>query len=198
MDMDVDASTDTTFTFGLMFPGAAAETQLDLRCNVTRRPGGSTLYRVSEPRGSNRCTRDWMGQNNTVFARNSHTDAARVLDVTDTSITLRGCEDFLHLTRDCREGFEEAFCTVNCSEPLAESQPRTVNSTLICISQSFCLQPLMFWIVITIIIIIIIALCVGVSVRLYLRKRKRKEAAMEMVEYRAVSDVIKVQIDQYI
>ena len=56
----------------------------------------------------------------------------------------------------------------------------------------------MFWIVITIIIIIIIALCVGVSVRLYLRKRKRKEAAMEMVEYRAVSDVIKVQIDQYI
>ncbi|XP_036970762.1 uncharacterized protein LOC119028646 isoform X4 [Acanthopagrus latus] len=118
-----------TLTFvmlvGLMFPGAAAETQLDLRCNVTRRPGGSTLYRVSEPRGSNRCTRDWMGQNNTVFARNSHTDAARVLDVTDTSITLRGCEDFLHLTRDCREGFEEAFCTVNCSEPLAESQPRT-------------------------------------------------------------------------
>lgn len=51
------------FSVGLMFPGAAAETQLDLRCNVTRRPDGSTLYRVSEPRGSNRCTRDWMGQN---------------------------------------------------------------------------------------------------------------------------------------
>ncbi|KAM8746447.1 uncharacterized protein AB9X84_017292 isoform 2-T2 [Acanthopagrus schlegelii] len=110
---------------GLMFPGAAAEPQLDLHCNVTRQPDGSTLYRVSEPRGSNRCTREWMGQNNTVFARDSDTLAARVLNVTDTSITLRGCEDFLHFTWDCREGFEETFCRVNCSGRLDESLPRT-------------------------------------------------------------------------
>lgn len=47
----------------LTFPGAAAETQPDLHCNVTRRPDGSTLYRVSEPRWSHRCTRDWMYRN---------------------------------------------------------------------------------------------------------------------------------------
>ena len=50
-------------TVGLTFPGAAAEIQPDLQCNVTRRPDGSTVYRVSEPRWSNRCTREWLDQN---------------------------------------------------------------------------------------------------------------------------------------
>lgn len=173
----------------LTFPGAAAETQPDLHCNVTRRPDGSTLYRVSEPRWSHRCTRDWMYRNKTVVARDSDTDAAWVLNLTETSITLRGCEDFLHHTRDCSEGFQEARCTVNCSGLLVESQPPTVNSTLICINQSFCLQP--FWIGI-VIVVIVIALGVSVYVHRCVWKRKRPEATTNTVKYSAGKAVIKV------
>lgn len=58
----------------------------------------------------------------TVVARDSDTDAAWVLNVTETSITLRGCEDFLLHTRDCSE-VQTTFISTNHTLTLCTTQP---------------------------------------------------------------------------
>ncbi|XP_073333286.1 uncharacterized protein [Pagrus major] len=157
------------------FPGDAAATQLDLKCNVTRLPEGSFKYQLSQPRGSNRCQTEWEDQNKTAIATGSDTDQNQVLNLTDSSIVLNNCKDVLRHTRDCFESFEEARCSVNCSRLLDESQPPTVNSTLICISESLCSNQLTFWLGITAVVLLV----VGVFVCLCLGIRKRPRSAIK-------------------
>ncbi|GLD68990.1 uncharacterized protein AKAME5_002030300 [Lates japonicus] len=79
-------------------PAAAAS---PLSCSVTPQPDGSFRYQVSQPPRSSRCETLWERENRTVLALNSRFVPHLVQNLTEQSITLRDCLDFLYYRVDC-------------------------------------------------------------------------------------------------
>ncbi|XP_034385982.1 uncharacterized protein LOC117729223 [Cyclopterus lumpus] len=124
---------------------APAESLPTLTCNVSQQADGFH-YSLSRPPLSSECMTSWELKNKTVIARDSEFDKQRVQSLTNQSLTTKDCQPGLHYKSDCSEGWDEASCEVNCSLilDLKDNLTTTVNSTLICITESWCLTKLIF------------------------------------------------------
>ncbi|XP_033477113.1 uncharacterized protein LOC117253646 isoform X1 [Epinephelus lanceolatus] len=148
----------------LMVAVAAAESQHALTCNVTQLHDGSFRYQLSRPSNSTKCETCWEDHNKTVIALDFDFDRKLVQNLTDQFIILKECKDYLHYTKACKV-WEEAHCKVNCTRLLSLKDPplNTVNSTLFCITESWCLTQLNFGLGIAGIVLLLS----GISVVLY-------------------------------
>ncbi|XP_049910371.1 uncharacterized protein LOC126396387 [Epinephelus moara] len=152
----------------LMVAVAAVESQHTLTCNVTQLHDGSFRYQLSRPSNSAQCETCWEDHNKTVIALDFDFDRKLVQNLTDQFIILKECKDYLHYTKACKV-WEEAHCRVNCTRLLSLKDPplNTVNSTLFCITESWCPEKLTFGLGIAGIVLLLS----GISMVLYCRNR---------------------------
>ncbi|KAF7648091.1 hypothetical protein LDENG_00162120 [Lucifuga dentata] len=167
-----------------------------LNCSVTVQPGGRITYRLSHSPRSPQCQTWWDNENRTVLARDSQYDPKLVHQVDEQSISLNVCVALLHYTADCPplgSEQEKTDCTVNCSSLLIQNPPKTVNSTLICITENFCLDHLTFSLVLGLGLL-------GVLVMSFLLwkfiSRRRQRLAAVSALYSAVDDQVKMETGQ--
>lgn len=102
---------------------AAAEAPSGLFCNVSALGHGQFQYRLSEPVGSE-CDPGWEDRNRTAItvSRSGTQDFNRTLvqNLTNQTLILNQCKDYLRFTAMCQTGFnKEARCVFNCSSALA-------------------------------------------------------------------------------
>ncbi|XP_077964093.1 uncharacterized protein LOC120823612 [Gasterosteus aculeatus] len=149
-------------------PSAAAKRPSDLTCNVTEK-NNAFIYLLSHPPSSSKCKTLWEDKNRTVIVMNRESVPA-VQNVTDQSLTLDHCEPSLVYTVECHDETNmlmvrgEANCQINCSRLLdpEDNLTPTVNSTMICITESRCLPMTSFVFIVIgligIVILVVVAL----------------------------------------
>ncbi|XP_078114379.1 uncharacterized protein LOC144523005 isoform X1 [Sander vitreus] len=168
------------FVFPTIATAASTETPSALTCNVTKQDG-FYVYQLSQaPNLSNSmpwCGTSWEQWNKTVIVHTQNGqdpvfDINLVQNLTDWSVTLKHCHDYLRYRKYC-ETVEEAVCNVNCSAvldriPTTGESPRflnyftavcgfrsslkgaAVNPTLICFTENWCPS------------LLVLCLCVGI------------------------------------
>ncbi|XP_042339729.1 uncharacterized protein LOC121941076 isoform X1 [Plectropomus leopardus] len=175
-----------------MFPDAAAEPQIALTCNVTQQ-AGFFHYQLSRPSNLSQCnTLCWEDQSRNVLARDSNFNPELVKNLTNQSIILKNCSDYLRFTKDCKV-WEEAHCRVNCSLllDLKDPLPNTVNSTFICITRTVCTSPRIFWLCITAVILLVVFVLGG----LFIGRCRRRSAVMR-VSYAPANQQIQIEREE--
>ncbi|XP_042339730.1 uncharacterized protein LOC121941076 isoform X2 [Plectropomus leopardus] len=159
-----------------MFPDAAAEPQIALTCNVTQQ-AGFFHYQLSRPSNLSQCnTLCWEDQSRNVLARDSNFNPELVKNLTNQSIILKNCSDYLRFTKDCKV-WEEAHCRVN--------------STFICITRTVCTSPRIFWLCITAVILLVVFVLGG----LFIGRCRRRSAVMR-VSYAPANQQIQIEREE--
>ncbi|XP_059197631.1 uncharacterized protein LOC131978127 isoform X2 [Centropristis striata] len=166
----------------------SAATGSDLTCDVTRLADGfGFLYQLSRPLQSPQCSTCWEDLNNNVIARDSNFNGTLVNNLTESSITMKSCWDYLHFIKDnlqCSGSWEEAHCRVNCTLLQEEDPPLStvIPTHRTCLSESWCPPTLN----VCLVIIFVLLLIAGIFFALYLWRRfklKREESAAGTVAY---------------
>ncbi|XP_071342759.1 uncharacterized protein [Trachinotus anak] len=171
---------------------AATESSSSLHCTVTKQSDGAFMYKLSEPPISTECQTSWEDRNQTVLARDFKYHPDQVQTLTNQSIVLKHCQDYLHHTRDCSGDWKDVHCRVNCSRlPDQNLHPPTVNYS-ICVTDTWCVDKLTFGLCIGGIVITVVVL--GVIIRFIITKSyKRRGTANVPVSYDPATMTITVQ-----
>ncbi|KAF1385263.1 hypothetical protein PFLUV_G00105910 [Perca fluviatilis] len=184
--------------FSCLF-SAAAETLSALTCNVTEQHEGLYVYLLSRVPNlsismSSGCGASWEQLNKTVIGRTESggdpvSDVNLVQDLTNRSVTLKQCYDYLRYTKDCGT-WEEAVCRVNCSAvlDLKDRLPTTVNATQTCFTENLCLYSLTFGLCVTGFLLGVAI--VGVLYFWKTGKRRRRESAQVKASHTPAKNLI--------
>ncbi|XP_018532109.1 uncharacterized protein LOC108883442 isoform X2 [Lates calcarifer] len=172
-------------------PAAAAS---PLSCSVTPQPDGSFRYQVSQPPRSSRCETLWERENRTVLALNSRFVPHLVQNLTEQSITLRDCLDFLYYRVDCPPvgvDWEETNCSMNCSRfSHLDFHPPAGN----CFFGSWCPDELTAALIIgapAAAVVLALTVCFVVS-----KRRNRTGAVTLTASYTSVNEQVKMESPQ--
>ncbi|XP_018532098.1 uncharacterized protein LOC108883442 isoform X1 [Lates calcarifer] len=193
-------------------PAAAAS---PLSCSVTPQPDGSFRYQVSQPPRSSRCETLWERENTTcraavslwsssdrlsvvfqrtVLALNSRFVPHLVQNLTEQSITLRDCLDFLYYRVDCPPvgvDWEETNCSMNCSRfSHLDFHPPAGN----CFFGSWCPDELTAALIIgapAAAVVLALTVCFVVS-----KRRNRTGAVTLTASYTSVNEQVKMESPQ--
>ncbi|XP_029284758.1 uncharacterized protein LOC115006607 [Cottoperca gobio] len=169
----------------------AANSPSALTCDVTQQPNGLYLYQLSRAPSSSNCSTCWEDREE-IIARDSKFNKP-VQFLTNQSITLNECKDYLHYTQDCTStsatprthskalGFEEAHCKINCSH-LMDPLSTPVNSTLSVPRQNHVHDGIGYSLVVVVVVGVVVGVVVVVLGVLFY-KRKRKESLDNRVSY---------------
>ncbi|CAB1450538.1 unnamed protein product [Pleuronectes platessa] len=150
-------------------------------CSVSQQLDGSFKYELSEPHDST-CDTSWrtsiLGPSvnmeeaglmtyttNKVIARNSDRDDTLVQALTNQSITMKTCYDFLLHRAECSGVQVMTNCSVNCTRLPEQSQNKSdpVNPDLICFTVDRCLDPVTFGLcvfAVAVVITVVVCLCI--------------------------------------
>ncbi|XP_034035222.1 uncharacterized protein LOC117518246 [Thalassophryne amazonica] len=122
----------TTLSLSILQGGVlclpTAESMPLLTCTSAFDPDGDAMFHLNHAPISPVCDTSWEDESRLVIARGNKFNGSLVRNLTDQSITLWRCNDYLLYTVDCAHGIKEVKCTVNCTAELEPRRPASNES----------------------------------------------------------------------
>ncbi|XP_056271308.1 uncharacterized protein LOC130194357 isoform X2 [Pseudoliparis swirei] len=167
---------------------APAETLPSLTCCVSRQNGGF-IYRLSRPPRSSKCDTSWELKDRTVIARDSEFHES-VQSLTNQLLTMKDFQPDVHYISDC-DGLGGSHLQNRILDH-KDNPITTVNSTLICITESCYLTKPIFYIPVT---LIVIGVVVVVALLIW-RKCRRGGSATPSVAYTPANGKNEMELEE--